>query len=553
MFFNTVIIIFAFIVAAGQRNLDAQSSLLSDPDVDSLTRKLHNNLPRIEAIRRIGGTAGMSIGVMYRGQKVLEHNFGYSDLEKGEEPTSSTIYPLGSLTKAFVATTIAQLVHDGLLSWDEPVTSYIPELLFEADESLELTLIDLLSHQTGLARLDVLWLGAGGEIIIPKNFTVTMCNYLVPVYPLRSTWLYNNWMYALAGEVVERVTGSSLGDVLAKRVFAKLGLGQTTLLKSDIQADKVASPYLVLDNKTLVRSPDLGMTDGILMSSAGGIRSNVRDMLKWGHSILSPFREGTAALEQLDVVLSGHSFLNKTSGFDELYGLGFAKVTTPAQFGKMGFNPGFLDDGMPVIGANSRPRRVFYHNGAITGYNNCLMLVPELEAVIVVLTNSISQGDVADWASQAILQVVLELDSPIDLEPMAEKAAEKWKRTHGEIAESLEKEKIPNTREPSHHELVGRYWHTTRALAIDVFEDNGDLKFNINGQQSQMHTLTHYNHDSFSLLPSADDRVRRGLFHYETEAYLLHFQKDSMGQFDRLLWKIGGGSLGGEVFRKIVS
>ena len=58
----------------------------------------------------------MSIGVMYQGEVVLEHNFGFADLEAKVVPDSTTRYPLGSLTKAFVATTVAQLVDENLLN-----------------------------------------------------------------------------------------------------------------------------------------------------------------------------------------------------------------------------------------------------------------------------------------------------------------------------------------------------------------------------------------------------------------------------------------------------
>ena len=136
----------------------------------------------------------MSIGVMSQGEVVLERHFGFVDVEARKTADSRARYPLGSLTKAFVATTIANLVDEGLLKWDEPITSYIPELSFKSDSSLagRLTFVDLLSHQTGLARLDPLWLGANGQVLLSKESIVDMCNNLSPLRPHRSTWLYNN-------------------------------------------------------------------------------------------------------------------------------------------------------------------------------------------------------------------------------------------------------------------------------------------------------------------------------------------------------------------------
>lgn len=91
-------------------------------------------------------------------QIVLEHHLGFADVERRLLASSSTRYPIASLTKAFVASTIAQLVQEGILKWDEPLTSYIPELSFEHSPSLadQFSLVDILSHRTGLARLDAL-------------------------------------------------------------------------------------------------------------------------------------------------------------------------------------------------------------------------------------------------------------------------------------------------------------------------------------------------------------------------------------------------------------
>lgn len=201
-------------------------------------------LPVIEKLRHIGGTAGVSIGVLNHGEVVDEFSLGFSDRDSQRIADPNTRYPLGSLSKAFVATTVSELVHEGLLEWDKPVTAYLPELHFAADPSLadRLTLVDLLSHQTGLERLDAFWLGAENEVLVAKDLTVAAINQLSPVSPLRTKWMYNNWMYALVGEVMERVTQSSWGAALQTRVLEPLQLRQTTVIESRIPAGSTASP-----------------------------------------------------------------------------------------------------------------------------------------------------------------------------------------------------------------------------------------------------------------------------------------------------------------------
>lgn len=79
---------------------------------------------------------------MSHGQAVLDHSLGFADVERRIVTNSSTKCPIASLTKAFVATTIAQLVDEGLLNWDEALTTYVPELSFEHNPSLAKSLTE---------------------------------------------------------------------------------------------------------------------------------------------------------------------------------------------------------------------------------------------------------------------------------------------------------------------------------------------------------------------------------------------------------------------------
>ena len=272
------------------------------------------------------------------------------------------------------------------------------------------------------------------------------------------------------------------------------------------------------------------------MGSAGGVRSTVDDLLKWGNTIISLFQDETSPIASLDTVLSGHCFINSTHTSDELYALGFAKVVTAAHFGKLGFNPGLVDD-MPTIGSSSKPRQVFYHSGGAVGYNHCFMLIPELQAVIVVLTNSLGQGDVPDWSAQTLLQAVLNEERPLDLVPLAKSAASRWRGQYQKLADELRPGHRPHSEEPPHEMLLGTYWHTTGAFYFKVFQDEATLKFNVNGEMSQEHKLVHYSHNTFSFFPSSSEaRLRTALFHYTAPTWLLEFCQDSSGKFSEIYW-----------------
>ena len=116
--------------------------------------------------------------------------------------------------------------------------------------------------------------------------------------------------------------------------------------------------------------------------------------------------------------------------------------------------------------------------------------------------------------------------------------------------EILEQERTPGTEEPPHDEWVGFYWHTTNALSLQVCKANGSLNLSIHRQRSQEHTLSHYHYDSFIFLPTADDGIRRGLFHFNTKGWLIHFERDSDPRYNRLVGSTEAQAPRGEVFIK---
>jgi CubicO group peptidase (beta-lactamase class C family) len=74
------------------------------------------------------------------------------------------LFAIGSATKAFTAATAGALVDDGLLEWERPLRDYLPELrLHDPVVTDRLSVIDLLSHRSGLPRHDMAWLGHTGR------------------------------------------------------------------------------------------------------------------------------------------------------------------------------------------------------------------------------------------------------------------------------------------------------------------------------------------------------------------------------------------------------
>jgi len=100
------------------------------------------------------------------GQVVLATGWGQRDLDTKLPVTADTLFAIGSTTKAFTAATVGALVDDGLLEWEHPLRDYVPELqLYDAVVTDRRTVVDLLSHRSGLPRHEMVWLGHPSQVL----------------------------------------------------------------------------------------------------------------------------------------------------------------------------------------------------------------------------------------------------------------------------------------------------------------------------------------------------------------------------------------------------
>jgi CubicO group peptidase (beta-lactamase class C family) len=189
----------------------------------NLLSRLQATVPIIAELLKISGGAGGSVGVLHQSEIVYTAHFGCKDLVSRDAPDDETTYYLASLSKAFTAMGIATLVEEGKLHWDDLLSSTIPEFQYpDLDIRNHATIIDMLSHRTGLASKMALWMGEHSRVMIrPADFTRQTLS-LERVQKLRSTFLSNNWLYGLAGQIIEHLSGESFSTYLESRFFRPL-------------------------------------------------------------------------------------------------------------------------------------------------------------------------------------------------------------------------------------------------------------------------------------------------------------------------------------------
>lgn len=225
------------------------------------------------------GIPGAAVVIVQDNKIIYLNCLGVKDLASGQPVDPNTLFMIGSNTKAFTATHIAQLVSKGLMSWDDPIAKYYPDpsefQLYSNYVTNHITIRDALSHRSGLAAY------AGDEF---GSFNTAFPDilyqfrYITNNTQFRSTWQYNNIIYALPGFCAARATNTTWGDLIKQDLLIPLGMTTaTTTLKDFENSPNHAKPYKYLVNGTLIQydlAPDP-------VGPAGIIGLSISEMANW--------------------------------------------------------------------------------------------------------------------------------------------------------------------------------------------------------------------------------------------------------------------------------
>lgn len=241
-------------------------------------------------------------------------------------------------------------------------------------------------------------------------------------------------------------------------------------------------------------------------------------------------------LRQVAQLITGHTPLSKP--FDQsTYGMGWVRVQLPAPLGATGCNPGFVAN-MPVVGHGS-DEIVFYHQGSLAGYTSSIFLLPNTESAMVVLTNSISLNDCADWVGQLILETVVGTTRPNDYQGYAQESSDNHLAKFPLMQKTLDEQQVKDTSPKPLKAYIGRYYNAIEDfnIKISVKPSNENLELAFQGLDSQVWELRHYHYDTFTWLMSRDEAVKQARFPYSPEKlYKIEFVADSDGKVSSLLW-----------------
>ena len=313
------------------------------------------------------GVPGVAIAIVKDDKIVFAKGFGVRELNKPEPVDQHTLFAIGSSSKAFTATSLAILVDQAKIKWDDPATKYLPGFqLFDPYSTRELTVADLLSHRSGLARGDLLWYASEYD----RNEILRRVRYLKPSWSLRARFGYQNIMFLAAGQIIPSVTGKTWDDFMRERIFTPLNMKSTsTSIKAFAGNANVASPHSKIEDK--VRAVPWRNIDNI--APAGSINSNVEDMAQWLRLNLG---QGEYDKKRLVSAASIKAMQTPQSivGLDGPRGNFYPEAH-------------FLTYGLGWFLSDYRGRKLVEHGGAIDGMRAQVGMIPEEKLGCVILTN----------------------------------------------------------------------------------------------------------------------------------------------------------------------
>jgi CubicO group peptidase (beta-lactamase class C family) len=318
------------------------------------------------------------MAIVFEDNPIFCRAFGFADVERQVYATTTTIYPIGSVTKVFMATMLAQLWERGVIGLEDPLQKYVPE--YEPSSPFAgtrpTTLRQLATHTSGLPQDSPVnfwcnfsgfsWLVTGGQTemtwFVDCPTLLASLGDLELVHAPEVHAHYSNLNIQLLGLALERSCGQPLVEYMAAEILDPLGMGDTTFELDAEQRPRLARGYVCTSAEApMLPAPPYDL--GCAMYS-GGLLSTVEDLARF---VSFQFQKESSqdnrilqagTLRRMRTPQAIHRY-----GNHECYGLGWAVVR--------------IDD-----------HEAIEHNGALLGYHAHVSAVPELGIGIVALSNS---------------------------------------------------------------------------------------------------------------------------------------------------------------------
>jgi CubicO group peptidase (beta-lactamase class C family) len=408
----------------------------------------------------------VQLAVVDKGAVAYAGGVGVRGVADPTPVSPTTLFHHGSCGKAYTALLAAALAADGVLDLDAPVRRLVPELeLADPVIAERVTVRDLLSHRSGLARHDLLW------ILSPSLTREELVGRLaaLPVGgDLRAEMAYSNLGYTLAGLAIGRAAGTTYEDALAQRILEPCGLTRTGATAAASLADPDhARAHLLRDGVPVETA--YRMLDGT--APAGQLRTSAEDAARW------------LIVQTCAGVVEGREVV-PASAVSETHRLHVPMPPELAPFpelGLVGYDLGWVH-------STYRGRPALWHTGGVDGFFTYALLLPD-QRIGVLASVNLHMCEIARAAVHDIADAML-----------GEPSVPSWyDRLHAETEASTPPPRAPQSPQDRHTHNLAAYAGTYRDAGygdVVVGVVDGELRVRIG--ESDV-TALHRLHDTWNL------------------------------------------------------
>ncbi|KAJ3740199.1 beta-lactamase/transpeptidase-like protein [Lentinula detonsa] len=377
-----------------------QQPLLAQESVKTVTAKNILTLQIDSFIEQVlsdwNSAGGVGIAVVQRNEdgswNVENKGYGIAKTD-GSKVTGDTLFAIGSNSKLFDVIATGLLISNETLSprisWNTKISSIIPEWeLSDPIASSGSTIIDLMSHRTGLPRHDMAYHNTQ-----PVQSLISKIKYLKPSSEFREVWQYNNIMYTVLSYLPDVLTHVPFTHYVKNHLFIPLGLNSTTYssvvaeesgnLADGFGRDGVNKSENLLGAGTPRAMPfwnPYGGEDGNIISGAGGVISSARDVATWLQVLLL---QGKNPITDEQVIPS--SVIEKVATGVTV--LAQASVSSYPEYAPVNYGGGQMR-------SSYRGFNFIEHGGGTPGFHTQITRFPFNNVGVAVLTNDDAYGSV---------------------------------------------------------------------------------------------------------------------------------------------------------------
>ena len=335
----------------------------SDQSITEIIPALEKNIARTMKANDIPGVA---VAIVSRDKIYYIKGFGVKKVGQQDKITPTTLFQIGSLSKPVHATLLGVLQDQGKLSFQDPVSHYVPNFKV-ANTKQPIKICHLMSHSTGVPNNGF---NERIEAYAPRENIIQKLQKTKAIAQPGKSFVYHNAMYGVVEDVVNSACGKRLDTVIKQELFTPLGMQHASLGYEQMEkAPDKAYPHVPNGRGKYMPAPKYS-TSYYAFPAAGGINASVQDLVPFLQLYLGKPSHivSKITLEQLT-----HPFVKNPK----------AVIVWQAKKGRV-TNPSY---GLGWHQMNYANKKIVYHQGHLKGFRNFMGYVED-DVGIIILTNA---------------------------------------------------------------------------------------------------------------------------------------------------------------------